>query len=123
MASSSGGDAGTWEYVVVDADTDGVTDTHNVPCATGDADADGVCNPWDFCDGADDHQDRDLDGLPDACDGCVAAADPLQEDGDGDGAGTACDCDDRRPPSGRRSWCTRTRRRRGREPGLRGRDL
>ena len=35
--------------------------------------------------------DRDADGVPDACDGCPATADPDQTDTDGDGVGDACD--------------------------------
>lgn len=58
--------------VAADADADGQCDRDD-PClgtqALGDADLDGVCNDLDRCVG-DDTQDRDHDGVPDACDTC-----------------------------------------------------
>ena len=54
----------------------------------GDADGDGVCDPFDLCDG-DDAADEDEDGVPDACDACAAGNDAA--DIDGDGIADACD--------------------------------
>jgi hypothetical protein len=49
---------------------------------------DGVCDGIDVCQGGDDREDRDGDGVPDACDPC-----PDDSPDDADGNGT-CDSDD-----------------------------
>lgn len=44
-------------------------------------------------------KDADLDGVPDALDGCPATNDPRQADADADGIGDACACPDNRLPN------------------------
>jgi hypothetical protein len=56
--------------------------TANLSCPDADADADGVCDLYDICPGADDALDVDADGIPDGCDVCPN--DPL-DDADADG--------------------------------------
>jgi hypothetical protein len=62
------------------------------PCAeTGDADADGVCDPDDLCAEGNDGDDFDGDGVPDGCDPCPVDA---PDDSDADGV---CDSADACP--------------------------
>ncbi|HPF37999.1 MAG TPA: thrombospondin type 3 repeat-containing protein [Phycisphaerae bacterium] len=56
--------------------------------ASGDADADGICDNLDSCPGFDDGIDSDGDGIPDGCDSC-----PLDSPDDSDGDGV-CDSAD-----------------------------
>lgn len=56
-----------------------------------DADADGVADADDTCEGFDDSLDADGDGIPNGCDNCPINANPNQLDGDGDGVADACD--------------------------------
>ena len=39
-------------------------------------------------------EDEDIDGVGDACDNCIYAKNPDQENNDGDTDGNACDPDD-----------------------------
>ncbi len=55
-----------------------------------DSDSDGVCNPFDVCDGFDDNgPDADGDGVPDVCDACPGFDDT--DDADEDGIPDDCD--------------------------------
>ena len=56
--------------------------------ASGDTDADGICDDIDICPGGDDNVDTDGDGVPDFCDPCPA---DNPDDTDGDGV---CDSED-----------------------------
>lgn len=60
------------------------SDTYDVDCnckgVYSDTDNDGVCDNQDICPEGDDSQDKDSDGIPDACDPC-----------DNNTTGTACD--------------------------------
>lgn len=60
----------------VDTDGDGALDCVD-PCPQDnpdDSDGDGVCNGVDACAGSDDHVDVDDNGIPDACQACITAA-------------------------------------------------
>lgn len=52
----------------VDVDGDGIGDVCD-SCI--DTDRDGVCDPFDKCQGSNDRRDADRDGIPDGCDDCV----------------------------------------------------
>ncbi len=75
--------------------------------ALNDADGDGVCGDVDICEGGDDNDDNDADGIPDFCDdnddldsyldvddNCPFITNEDQADFDGDGQGDVCDNDD-----------------------------
>ncbi len=72
---------GTWSnrlgYGLVDAEAAVLL------AMTYDSDNDGVCSPFDICDGFDDNLDADIDGVPDGCDICVGFDDNLDVDVDG----------------------------------------
>jgi RHS repeat-associated protein len=55
----------------------------DTPCPDGDADADGVCDSEDICEGGDDAVDTDSDGVPDFCDVCEGGDDAVDTDSDG----------------------------------------
>lgn len=59
----------------------------------GDLDGDRCPDPIDPSPTSPDTVDRDADGIPDVCDRCTFAHDPIQSDADGDGFGDACDAD------------------------------
>jgi len=61
--------------------------------ASGDSDADGVCDDIDVCQGDDATGDTDSDGICDDVDNCPAVSNADQTDTDGDGIGDACDGD------------------------------
>ena len=54
----------------------------DTPCPDGDADADGVCDSEDICEGGDDNVDTDGDTVPDFCDICPDGDDNVDTDGD-----------------------------------------
>jgi 6-phosphogluconolactonase (cycloisomerase 2 family) len=79
-----------------DSDADAICDDVDLCLGddlAGDGDGDGVCDDRDRCPGFDDGLDADLDGVPDACDPCFGLN--LSGDSDGDGV-----CDDRDVCSG-----------------------
>lgn len=57
----------------------------------GDADADGICDTIDLCDGSANNLDMDGDGIGNACDLCPADFDTTNLDSDNDGVPNACD--------------------------------
>jgi hypothetical protein len=96
-------------FVVSDVADDGTCGACLGLDASGDADADGVCDDRDRCASGDDGADADADDLPDACDACPTDAGNDEDadgvcyavdrclggddalDADGDGAPDACD--------------------------------
>ncbi|WP_460219824.1 CARDB domain-containing protein [Psychroserpens sp. MEBiC05023] len=91
LLNTTSGGPGTYNLTVIDNTGFSTTIEADILIDDTDSDGDTISNCEDICEGFDDTEDMDTDGIPDGCDNCINTANINQDDTDGDGVGNDCD--------------------------------